>query len=215
MCGIVWCLWCRDGGVCAAPIVVGAPVQVASMTLVGSVEGRVAILIDDMADTCGTLCMAADKLHEVRAHVQTTRATKRTHFVHLGSTSQSNLNIVLLRFSSSSFAAQCVSHSYSSAVSGWETVVPPTAWIKAHCVDQSSAWITCSRSERKLTVFVVLIWSGTRHIALQAGATEVYAFITHAVLSGYVTPPGYRLLLAGDARFHSDMVDHVTISSRY
>lgn len=31
------------------------------MVLVGNVEDRVAILVDDMADTCGTLCMAVDK----------------------------------------------------------------------------------------------------------------------------------------------------------
>lgn len=41
--------------------------EVSSMVLVGSVEGRVAILVDDMADTCGTLCMAADKLLEAGA----------------------------------------------------------------------------------------------------------------------------------------------------
>ncbi|EFP09335.1 hypothetical protein CRE_25105 [Caenorhabditis remanei] len=38
-----------------------------TMTLVGSVEGKVAILVDDMADTCGTICMAADKLVEAGA----------------------------------------------------------------------------------------------------------------------------------------------------
>lgn len=31
------------------------------MVLVGDVTGRVAILVDDMADTCGTICFAADK----------------------------------------------------------------------------------------------------------------------------------------------------------
>jgi ribose-phosphate pyrophosphokinase len=41
--------------------------EVASMVLVGSVAGKVAILIDDMADTCGTLCMAADKLVDAGA----------------------------------------------------------------------------------------------------------------------------------------------------
>jgi ribose-phosphate pyrophosphokinase len=32
------------------------------MTLVGDVKGKIAILIDDMADTCGTLAKAADTL---------------------------------------------------------------------------------------------------------------------------------------------------------
>lgn len=32
------------------------------MTLVGDVTNKVAILVDDMADTCGTLCKAADVL---------------------------------------------------------------------------------------------------------------------------------------------------------
>jgi len=41
--------------------------EVASMVLVGNVQDRVAILIDDMADTCGTLCMACDKLIEAGA----------------------------------------------------------------------------------------------------------------------------------------------------
>lgn len=41
--------------------------EVASMTLVGHVNDRVAILVDDMADTCGTLCMAVDKLIEAGA----------------------------------------------------------------------------------------------------------------------------------------------------
>lgn len=31
------------------------------MVLVGDVAGRVAILIDDMADTCGTMVLAAQK----------------------------------------------------------------------------------------------------------------------------------------------------------
>eukprot|EP00058_Branchiostoma_floridae_P002308 XP_002587796.1 hypothetical protein BRAFLDRAFT_115397 [Branchiostoma floridae] len=36
--------------------------EVASMVLVGDVKDRVAILVDDMADTCGTVCHAAEKL---------------------------------------------------------------------------------------------------------------------------------------------------------
>ncbi|KAL1783434.1 ribose-phosphate pyrophosphokinase 1 [Sigmodon hispidus] len=36
--------------------------EVDRMMLVGDVKDRVAILVDDMADTCGTICHAADKL---------------------------------------------------------------------------------------------------------------------------------------------------------
>ncbi|XP_071772706.1 ribose-phosphate pyrophosphokinase 1-like [Centroberyx gerrardi] len=36
--------------------------EVDRMLLVGDVKDRVAILVDDMADTCGTICHAADKL---------------------------------------------------------------------------------------------------------------------------------------------------------
>jgi len=35
--------------------------EVEKMTLVGDVKDRVAILVDDMADTCGTICLAAEK----------------------------------------------------------------------------------------------------------------------------------------------------------
>ncbi len=35
--------------------------EVASMVLVGDVKDRVTILVDDMADTCGTICHAAEK----------------------------------------------------------------------------------------------------------------------------------------------------------
>lgn len=38
--------------------------EVSRMVLVGSVEGKVAILVDDMADTCGTLDLAAARLAE-------------------------------------------------------------------------------------------------------------------------------------------------------
>jgi len=36
--------------------------EVDRMVLVGNVQDRVAILVDDMADTCGTICKAAEKL---------------------------------------------------------------------------------------------------------------------------------------------------------
>lgn len=35
--------------------------EVASMVLVGDVKDKIAILVDDMADTCGTVCHAAGK----------------------------------------------------------------------------------------------------------------------------------------------------------
>lgn len=41
--------------------------EVAAMVLVGDVKDRVAILVDDMADTCGTICLAADRLQEAGA----------------------------------------------------------------------------------------------------------------------------------------------------
>ncbi|XP_039287121.1 ribose-phosphate pyrophosphokinase 1 isoform X2 [Nilaparvata lugens] len=41
--------------------------EVASMVLVGDVKDRVAILVDDMADTCGTICHAAEKVMEAGA----------------------------------------------------------------------------------------------------------------------------------------------------
>lgn len=41
--------------------------EVASMVLVGDVRDKIAILVDDMADTCGTICHAAEKLMEAGA----------------------------------------------------------------------------------------------------------------------------------------------------
>lgn len=35
--------------------------EVSSMVLVGDTSNKVAILVDDMADTCGTICHAAEK----------------------------------------------------------------------------------------------------------------------------------------------------------
>merc|ERR1711902_333955 len=41
--------------------------EVDRMVLVGDAKDRVAILVDDMADTCGTICLAASKLLEAGA----------------------------------------------------------------------------------------------------------------------------------------------------
>ncbi|KAH9451396.1 hypothetical protein MJO28_009092 [Puccinia striiformis f. sp. tritici] len=41
--------------------------EVSRMILVGSVKGKTAILVDDMADTCGTLCLATEKLQSAGA----------------------------------------------------------------------------------------------------------------------------------------------------
>jgi len=41
--------------------------EVSRMVLVGHVQGKTAILVDDMADTCGTLCLAAKQLSEAGA----------------------------------------------------------------------------------------------------------------------------------------------------
>ncbi|OSX67560.1 hypothetical protein POSPLADRAFT_1038057 [Postia placenta MAD-698-R-SB12] len=41
--------------------------EVSRMVLVGRVKGKTAILVDDMADTCGTLCLAAQHLSEAGA----------------------------------------------------------------------------------------------------------------------------------------------------
>lgn len=38
--------------------------EIARMVLVGSVKGKIAILVDDMADTCGTLGLASKRLLE-------------------------------------------------------------------------------------------------------------------------------------------------------
>jgi ribose-phosphate pyrophosphokinase len=37
------------------------------MVLVGDVKNKVAILVDDMADSCGTICLAAEQLTEAGA----------------------------------------------------------------------------------------------------------------------------------------------------
>lgn len=41
--------------------------EVSRMVLVGHVAGKTAILVDDMADTCGTICLAAQHLSEAGA----------------------------------------------------------------------------------------------------------------------------------------------------
>ncbi|KAI0980697.1 hypothetical protein GJ496_003439 [Pomphorhynchus laevis] len=41
--------------------------EVDNMVLVGDVENKIAILVDDMADTCGMFCFAAEKLKAAKA----------------------------------------------------------------------------------------------------------------------------------------------------
>lgn len=41
--------------------------EVSRMVLVGHVKEKIAILVDDMADTCGTLCLASQYLSEAGA----------------------------------------------------------------------------------------------------------------------------------------------------
>ncbi|KAG8936093.1 Ribose-phosphate pyrophosphokinase 2 [Tulasnella sp. 418] len=41
--------------------------EVSRMVLVGNVKDKIAILVDDMADTCGTICLAGDHLAEAGA----------------------------------------------------------------------------------------------------------------------------------------------------
>lgn len=45
--------------------------EVDRMVLVGDVKDRVAILVDDMADTCGTICKAAEKWATTRVYTLT------------------------------------------------------------------------------------------------------------------------------------------------
>lgn len=52
--------------------------EVASMVLVGDVKDKIAILVDDMADTCGTIVHAADRLVEAGA----TKVRMR-YFIHI------------------------------------------------------------------------------------------------------------------------------------
>ena len=68
--GCAWALFectCCPGDVCAVFLLTRTTpfdpfCQVESMDLVGSVEGSDAIIVDDMIDTAGTLCKAAQEL---------------------------------------------------------------------------------------------------------------------------------------------------------
>ena len=58
--------------------------EVASMVLVGDVTNKVAILVDDMADTCGTIVHAAEKWVVGEKPIQTL-TTLRSPFTHKSS----------------------------------------------------------------------------------------------------------------------------------
>jgi ribose-phosphate pyrophosphokinase len=45
----------------------GRPNEVAEMQIIGDVDGRVAVIVDDMVDTAGTLCAAAEAVREAGA----------------------------------------------------------------------------------------------------------------------------------------------------
>jgi ribose-phosphate pyrophosphokinase len=60
------------------------PNQVARMKLIGDVTGKVALIIDDMADTCGTLARAAELLKE---HGATAVYAATTHGILSGEAS--------------------------------------------------------------------------------------------------------------------------------
>lgn len=66
--------------------------EVSRMVLVGQVKGKVAILVDDMADTCGTLCLAA--LHLAEAGVDKSYAMV-THGILSGDALEAVENSVL------------------------------------------------------------------------------------------------------------------------
>jgi ribose-phosphate pyrophosphokinase len=51
------------------------PNQIETVTLIGEVKGKHAILVDDMVDTAGTLCRAAEALHEAGADTIIATAT--------------------------------------------------------------------------------------------------------------------------------------------
>lgn len=58
--------------------------EVSRMTLVGDVRGRNCVLVDDMADTCGTLGKAADMLLEhgaIKVYAVVTHAGKEEEIV--------------------------------------------------------------------------------------------------------------------------------------
>jgi ribose-phosphate pyrophosphokinase len=51
------------------------PNQATATTVIGDVEGRVALLVDDIIDTAGTMCAAAQVLHAVGASMVLACAT--------------------------------------------------------------------------------------------------------------------------------------------
>jgi ribose-phosphate pyrophosphokinase len=58
------------------------------MVLIGEVENKVAILVDDMADTCGTLDKAASLLREANAKEILAIATRKLAGADAGTTGE-------------------------------------------------------------------------------------------------------------------------------
>lgn len=71
------------------------PGVVGRMVLIGEVENKVAILVDDMADTCGTLDKAASLLREANAKEILAIATRKSPTVGIGKDDWSRRRLTL------------------------------------------------------------------------------------------------------------------------
>ena len=54
--------------------------EVSSMVLVGDVRDKIAIMVDDMADTCGTVCHAAEKYAKLQEVYSTLNSIDRLRY---------------------------------------------------------------------------------------------------------------------------------------